>query len=60
MDYVSSGGRLSPAKDNAFGEGIGLRLSLNPRRKKVRFVFLNFGGRTLCGKVKVVATNKWP
>lgn len=52
-----AGGR---ANDNAFGEGIGLRLSLNPRRKKVRFVFLNFGGQTLCGKVKVVATNKWP
>lgn len=36
MDYVSSEGR---AKGKGFDEGIGLGLSLNPRRKKVRFVF---------------------
>lgn len=32
-------GTPSRANDNGFGQGIGLRLNFNPRRKKVRLVF---------------------
>lgn len=40
----------SRVNDNAFGEWIGLRLSLDPRRKMVLFVLSSFGGRTWVGR----------